>query len=94
MYISVAPNRHPNQHNFTWAQAMFGSDTLTIQSRDLATYCPAGQMHTCDFYIGVYGWRNSSYSIVATVRISLLYAAERISFLSLLLLSSSFFIYF
>lgn len=46
-----------------------GADTLTLQHSDFKSRCEPDPAigKACDFYIGVYGWRNSSYAVSATV---------------------------
>lgn len=69
MFIDLAPNRHPTQLNYTWAQMSIGADSITIQYSDIAKHCKPDPTRgrSCDFSIGVYGWRNTSYSISARV---------------------------
>ena len=67
MFMAFAPNVHPNPDNYTWIAANYGADTLNIQSDEIKKHCipdPDEGKH-CDFFIGVYAWRNTSYSIVA-----------------------------
>jgi hypothetical protein len=46
-----------------------GQDTITLQASQLSNICvpnPATGKH-CDFFIGVFGWRNATYSLLAAV---------------------------
>ena len=69
LFISMAPITHPTRSNFTWAQAMFGGDTITVQYQDITKRCTPvpSTGKGCDFYVGVYGWKNSSYTLTAKV---------------------------
>jgi hypothetical protein len=67
MFMAFSPIIHPNPDNYTWMAANYGADTLTIQADEIKKHCtpvPAEGKH-CDFFIGVYAWRNTSYSVVA-----------------------------
>lgn len=65
----MKPIYHPTKNNFTWAQALFGADMTTVQYSDIAKHCVPNPStgKACDFFLGVYGWQNSSYSITAKV---------------------------
>ena len=80
LYVSFSPVTHPTRSNYTYVAASDGADTLTLQASMLSLHCfldPATNK-ACDIYIGVLAWRNSSYTLVASVndgfesRISLL----------------------
>jgi hypothetical protein len=67
MFMAFEPIIHPNPNNYTWMAANYGADTLNIQADEIKKHCipvPDEGKH-CDFFIGVYAWRNTSYSIVA-----------------------------
>jgi len=67
MFMAFSPVTHPNPDNYTWMAANYGADTLNIQADEIKNHCipvPDEGKH-CDFFIGVYAWRNTSYSIVA-----------------------------
>ena len=66
VFIDLAPNRHPNRSNFTWASASYGSDFITIQAEDISKHCVPDQSKSlpCYFYAAVFGWSNSSFSIM------------------------------
>lgn len=69
MFIGMGKNQHPRMGNATWAQMSLGADTLTLQNDEIKKHCipdPANGK-PCDFFIGVYGWRNCSYAITVTV---------------------------
>jgi len=64
VYISLT-QPFPNKKNFTWSQTAFGPDTLTIQSIDILQHgCNPKLSGFCTFYLGVYGFLNSSFSMV------------------------------
>ena len=67
MFMAFSPIIHPNPDNYTWMAANYGADTLTIQADEIKNHCipVPGEGIQCDFFIGVYAWRNTSYSIVA-----------------------------
>jgi hypothetical protein len=69
LYISPAPEAHPRKENYTWASRGFGGDTLTLQAEDMRKYCTPDSARGvgCDIYIGVYGWTNTSFSIMASL---------------------------
>ena len=80
LYVSFFPVTHPSRSNYTYVAASDGADTLTLQASMLSLHCfldPATNK-ACDIYIGVLAWRNSSYTLVASMddgfesRISLL----------------------
>lgn len=69
MFIGIGSLKHPTRSNFTWAQTLFGADSLTIQYSDIEKKCipePGIHGHHCDFYIGVFGWLNSTFTILVT----------------------------
>jgi hypothetical protein len=69
VYVSLPPVYHPSRTNYTWSQASLGADTITLQYSDIIKGCtpnPSAQK-ACDFYISVYGWKNTSYAITASV---------------------------
>lgn len=67
LFIALKPNYHPTKFaQFQWSSSSLGADSLTIQAGDIRQKgCNVASDGVCDFYIGVYGWRNASYSIVA-----------------------------
>ena len=68
VFISVI-NHHPTRSNFTWALLKQGHETLTIQYSEISKHCnlsPTEDRH-CDIFIGVFGWSNSSFSIISSV---------------------------
>lgn len=69
LFIGAPPLYHPSRHNFTWASAAFGSDAVTIQADMLSPYCiPNAQTGKhCDLFLGVYGWRNSTFTLLANI---------------------------
>jgi len=70
MYISMAPVRHPSRGNNSWFQSKFGADTLTLQYRETSKHCVPNPLIVgkhCDVFIGVFGWLNTSFTILATV---------------------------
>eukprot|EP01041_Mallomonas_annulata_P003044 gene3044-5962_t len=70
VFISMKPITHPTRSNFTWISASFGTETITLQGHDIEHHCAKKKVCNamrCDLYIGVYGARNSSYSIVASM---------------------------
>lgn len=70
LFVGTSANPHPSKNNHTWAARGFGADTLTLQASDMGKYCtpkPARGLG-CDYFVGVYGWTNTSFSILATTR--------------------------
>ena len=70
MFISMAPVKHPSRTNNTWFQSKFGADSLTLQYTDTSKHCvpnPAVSGKHCDVFIGVYGWQNTTFTILANV---------------------------
>jgi len=69
LYIDIPPNYHPSKDNHTWASRGFGSDTLTLQAEAMKAYCTPDPIAArgCDYYIGVYGWTNTTFSIMASL---------------------------
>lgn len=66
LFIGLPPKYHPTRTNYTWMSMAFGQDTLQLQASAIATQCvpnPTTGKH-CDFYIAVYGFLNSSYSLL------------------------------
>eukprot|EP00457_Paulinella_chromatophora_P000073 gb/GEZN01000073.1/.p1 GENE.gb/GEZN01000073.1/~~gb/GEZN01000073.1/.p1 ORF type:complete len:2576 (+),score=267.19 gb/GEZN01000073.1/:57-7784(+) len=61
LYISTQVS-HPNQTDFTWSSLLFGADSITVVRGD-PNFC-AGD--NCIYYIGVYGFTNVSFTVVAT----------------------------
>eukprot|EP01038_Epipyxis_sp_PR26KG_P008213 gene8213-11113_t len=59
---------YPTRNNYTWFQALVGADAGTYQAPDIATKCVPNPSiaKMCQFYIGVYGWKNTSFSILAS----------------------------
>lgn len=54
--------------NHTWGTAALGADTLTLQAEMLQEHCiPNAATAGCVYTIAVYGWMNSSYTILATL---------------------------
>lgn len=69
VYIGLSPNTHPSRGNFTWVSSKLGSDSLTLQYDDLIEKrCIPTTSRPCELFLGVFGWRNSSYAITATVQ--------------------------
>ena len=69
MFISMAPVTHPTRSNYTWFQTKFGADSFTLQYSEMSRYCvPQPQLtgKHCDIYIGVLGWLNTTFTIMAT----------------------------
>ena len=69
LYISMAPIFHPYQYNYSWIAAAYGDDTITIQKEAYSKHCipdPARGV-ACDFFVGVYGYQNASYSLLVTM---------------------------
>jgi hypothetical protein len=69
LFVAMAPILHPSSSNFSWLSTAYGDDTLTIQSTEYSHTCvpnPATAKH-CDFYIGVYGFINTSYTLTASM---------------------------
>jgi hypothetical protein len=65
----MKPITHPTRTNYTWYQTKFGADTMSLQYQDIAKHCvpvPTQVGKDCDIYIGVFGWANTSFTIVAT----------------------------
>jgi len=61
LYVSTS-NQRPDDSDYEWIARNFGSDHITIENPEATT-----------FYIGVYGWESSTFSLVATLdRIQLL----------------------
>ena len=64
------PLTHPSRSNFTWYQSKFGADTLTLQWSEISKRCvprPTVIGGDCDIYIGVFGWQNTSFTVMANV---------------------------
>lgn len=71
LYISLEPVTRPDQRNYTWHQSKFGADTLTLQYSDIAKHCvpdPTRAGGECDFFVGVFGWQNSTFTILAAAK--------------------------
>ena len=68
IYVGVPPIYHPSLLNYTFASRSFGADTLTLQASELSNYCTPSETVPCEYYIGVYGWTNTSFSILASVQ--------------------------
>jgi hypothetical protein len=69
LFVAMAPVYHPRSTNFTWMAAAYGEDTLTVQSQEFSSSCmpnPATGKH-CDFFLGVYGFVNASYSLMVSM---------------------------
>jgi hypothetical protein len=69
LFIGMGSIHHPRIGNATWSQMSLGADTLTLQFDDIKSHCvPVPSLGKgCDFFVGVYGWQNSSYAITVTV---------------------------
>lgn len=69
IYVDVPPNVHPTKDNFTWASRGFGSDTLSLQAAAMREHCiPDPLVGTpCHYIVGIYGWTNTSFSIMASL---------------------------
>lgn len=67
LFIGVAPITHPSRQNFTWFQSKFGADTMTLQYSEVSKHCNLLRVGHCDIYIGVYGWMNTTFTVLATV---------------------------
>lgn len=67
LFIGVAPLTHPTRNNYTWFQSKFGADTMTLQYSELAKHCNLARTGHCDVHIGVYGWMNTTFSVMAAV---------------------------
>ena len=69
LFVSVAPNLHPNAMNLTWASAAWGADTMTIQANDLAAHCGVTPNATtgdrCAVYLGMYVMIILSFNILS-----------------------------
>lgn len=66
----MRPVTHPTRSNFTWFQSKYGADSLTLQYSEMAKHCvprPTVVGGDCDIFIGVYGWMNTTFTIMATV---------------------------
>jgi hypothetical protein len=64
------PVVHPTRTNFTWFQSKFGADSVTLQYGEMSKHCvprPTVVGGDCDIYIGVYGWMNTTFTIMAAV---------------------------
>lgn len=55
---------HPTNTSYTWAHRSYGADTLAINWASEGACVPSAEV-SCDFYIGVYGFTASSFSIMA-----------------------------
>lgn len=70
IFIGVGPIKHPTRDNYTWYKTNIGADTITLQSSDIASHCAVSPMTNgkhCDIFIGVYGFKNSTYTVLAAV---------------------------
>ena len=64
----MQPLTHPSRDNYTWFQSKFGADSITLQYREISQHCVPRPLVTggdCDIYIGVFGWMNTSFTIMA-----------------------------
>ena len=72
LFVSVAPNLHPNAMNLTWASAAWGADTMTIQANDLAAHCGVTPNATtgdrCVVYLGMYDMILMSFNILSVTK--------------------------
>ena len=68
LYIS-AFTMHPTKDDYDWAGRGFGADVVTIQSGELNKKCKPQEVDDgyCLYYVSVYGWTNTSYSVMATL---------------------------
>jgi hypothetical protein len=62
LFVSAKTMR-PLMDNFTWRSSAYGADTLTIAPISQ----PSVACTDCIYYIGVYGYQASSFSIIATL---------------------------
>jgi len=56
---------YPTTTTYTWSRAHLGGDTISIAAEDVAG-CHAPYDGHCYYYIGVYGYANSTFTIVAS----------------------------
>ena len=67
LFLSTT-NKHPVISNFTWISMRYGNDILTIPHTELLTHCHNNTI--CNIFIGVYGYQNSSYSLIINTDLS------------------------
>lgn len=69
IYVSMSPVNHPTRLNYTWMSGFSGDDSITIDQADLQYHCKSTWDNSlpCEFYLGLYGWKNSSYSLLAMI---------------------------
>lgn len=69
VFISPAPDARPNKTHHEWAATGFGKDSLTIQAEEMKEHCTPDPMRgvACEYFIGVLGWTNTSFSIQANL---------------------------
>lgn len=69
LYTALAPVNHPTRQNYSWISTFYGMDIISIQADQYARVCrwktPTRDTRQCDFFIGVFGFTNSSYSLVS-----------------------------
>ena len=69
LYVSFYPLTHPNRTHYSFIAASSKGDTLTLQSSMMAPYCVPDPStgKTCDVYIGVLAFRNTTFTLTATL---------------------------
>lgn len=69
VFVSPAPDARPNNTHHEWAATGFGKDSLTIQAEEMKEHCTPDPMRgvACEYFIGVLGWTNTSFSIQANL---------------------------
>lgn len=69
LYVSWTPsNTRPNRTSYDAASTSQYNDTLYVQSVNFASCLQQQSGSGCDLYIGVYGFSNSSYTLVALLK--------------------------
>lgn len=64
LYVSLTP--FPNTTSYTWSHRSYGTDTVTIPYASEGSCLPEEEGE-CRYYISVYGFVNSSFSITASL---------------------------
>ena len=61
--------KNPTKESYTYSAKGFGSDSLSVQANQLAEHCvkPIEDNTPCNIYIGVYGWIDSTYTILVNL---------------------------
>ena len=69
VYIDVAPVQFPNKTHYTWVSMGYGSDTIVLQSHDIAPHCTEdiSDINPCTIYMGVYGYNHTRFSITTSM---------------------------